>query len=33
MYKADDDIFEVLYFTEVKATIYSFSGETEEIKF
>ncbi len=33
MYKADDDIFEVLYFTEVNATIYSFSGETEEIKF
>ena len=31
MYKADDGVFEVLYFTEAKATIYSFSGAPEEL--
>lgn len=31
MYKADDGIFEVLYFTEGTASICSFNGETEEV--
>ena len=31
IYKLDDGIFEVLYFTEGTATISSFSGEREEI--
>lgn len=31
MYKADDGIYEVLYFTEATATIYSFTGEPEVI--
>ncbi|WMJ85915.1 pyridoxamine 5'-phosphate oxidase family protein [Anaerocolumna sp. MB42-C2] len=31
MYKADDGIYEVLYFTEATATIYSFAGEPEVI--
>ena len=31
MYKADDAIFEVLYFTEAKALICSFNSEPEEL--
>lgn len=31
MYKADDGIYEVLYFTEATASIYSFGGEPEVI--
>lgn len=31
MYKADDGIFEVLYFTEAKALICSFNSEPAEI--
>lgn len=33
MYQADDVIYEVLYFTEGKATIYTFGGNPEEISF
>lgn len=32
MYKIEDGIFEVLYFTEGTATILSFKGEKEEIQ-
>jgi uncharacterized pyridoxamine 5'-phosphate oxidase family protein len=32
MYRSDDGLFEVLYFTEGTATIYSFTGEPEELK-
>ncbi len=32
MYNADDGIYEVLYFTEATATIYSFGGEPEVIR-
>ncbi len=32
MYKADDGIYEVLYFTNATATIYSFGSEPEVIK-
>lgn len=32
MYKVDDGIFEVLYFTEATATICSFTGEPEVIR-
>ncbi|MGB8455522.1 MAG: pyridoxamine 5'-phosphate oxidase family protein [Anaerocolumna sp.] len=31
MYKADDGIYEVLYFTEATATIYAFASEPEVI--
>lgn len=31
MYKADDGIFEVLYFTKGTASICSFNGEPEEV--
>ena len=31
MYKVDDGIFEVLYFTEAKAMVYSFTGAPEEL--
>lgn len=31
LYRMDDGIFEVLYFTEAKATIYSFSDKPEEV--
>jgi len=30
MYKINDGVFEVLYFTDTKATIYSFTGKPEE---
>jgi uncharacterized pyridoxamine 5'-phosphate oxidase family protein len=30
MYRVDDGIFEVIYFTEAKATIYSFNEKPEE---
>ena len=33
MYSADDDNTEVLYFTEAKATIYSYTEEPKEILF
>jgi uncharacterized pyridoxamine 5'-phosphate oxidase family protein len=33
MYKADDGLFEVLYFTEAKALIYSFTEDPVEITF
>ena len=33
MYKVDDGIFEVLYFTEASALVYSFTGKPVEIKF
>lgn len=32
MYSADDGVFEVLYFTEATATIYSFTEAPEQIK-
>jgi uncharacterized pyridoxamine 5'-phosphate oxidase family protein len=31
LYQLDDGVFEVLYFTEGKGTIYSFGNEAEEI--
>ena len=31
MYKVDDGEFEVLYFTEAKALVYSFTGAPEEL--
>ena len=33
MYKVDDGTFEVLYFTEAKALVYSFTGDPVEITF
>jgi uncharacterized pyridoxamine 5'-phosphate oxidase family protein len=33
MYKADDDIFEALYFTKGVTTIYGFDSEPESLKF
>ena len=33
IYKSDDGIFEVLYFTDAKATFYSFTKAPEEILF
>ena len=32
MYKADDGVFEVLYFTEGTGTVYSYTGEPEVFK-
>lgn len=32
MYRVDDGIFEVLYFTEAKATVYSFTADPVEIR-
>jgi uncharacterized pyridoxamine 5'-phosphate oxidase family protein len=33
MYKADDGIFEVFFFSNGKATVYSFKGEPESFEF